>query len=258
MMESDSSLQDSLVTLPVRGESFRDCCKPKFQPKWVKNKGAILVLIWSFLGFSVYHSFTIKANHFKTGEILAAIGISLPIGGWLADAYVGRYRAIKCGTWIMWFGVLLNGFSLIFREVFAPYRIHGHQWVKRTANIITGIGFGAHQANIVQFGIDQLIDATSMEISSFIMWDTMSLSICGIAVNYSSFCIPADYVVVLVVALCLTLAISLDCLLKHWLDKDPKIPRGENPLSNCLILKIVWFPVKSRRSPINYSFTVCS
>ena len=80
------------------------------------------------------------------------------------------------------------------------------------------------------------------------MWYTMFLSICGIAVNYSSFCIPADYVVVLVVALCLTLAISLDCLLKHWLDKDPVIPRGENPL--CLILKIVWFTVKSRRSPI--------
>ena len=247
MMESDSSLQNSLVTLPVRGESFRNCCKPKFQPKWVKNRGAILVLIWSFLGFSVYHFFTIKANHFKTGEILAAIGISLPIGGWLADAYVGRYRAIKCGTWIMWFGVLLNGFSLIFREVFAPYRIHGHQWVKRTANIITGIGFGAYQANIVQFGIDQLIDATSMEISSFIMWYTMSLSICGIAVNYSSFC-TRDYVAVLVVALCLTLAIILDYLLKHWLDKDPVIPRGENPL--CLILKIVWFTVKSRRSPI--------
>jgi peptide/histidine transporter 3/4 len=185
-----------------------------------------------------------KANHFKTGEILAAICISLPIGGWLADAYVGRYRAIKYGMWIMWFGAILNGFSLVLSKVSTPYKLHGYQWVTHTINIITGVGFGAYQANIVQFGIDQLIDATSTEISSFIMWYTMSLSICGIAVNYSSFC-TQDYVVVLVVALCLTLAIGLDYLLKHWLDKDPVI-RGENPL--CLISKTVCFTIKNRRS----------
>ena len=243
-MESDSSL-DSSVSL-LRGESFRNCCKPTFQPKLVKNRGAILVLSWSFLGFSVYHSFTVKANHFKTGEILAAIGISLPIGGWLADAYVGRYRVIKCGMLIMWFGAILNGFNLVLSEVFVPYRIHGYQWVTLIANIITGVGFGAYQANIVQFGIDQLIDATSTEISSFIMWYTMSLLISGIVVNYSSFCTP-DYVGVLVIAMCLTMAIGSDYLLKHWLDKDQVI-QGDNPLY--LILKIVRFTIKSRRKLI--------
>lgn len=248
-MESDSSL-DSLVSLPgVREESLKNrCCKPtSFQSlRWVKNRGAILVLIWSFLGFSVYHSFTIKANHFKTGEILAIIGISLPIGGWLADAYVGRYRAIKYGMWVMWFGAVLNGFSWVLSEVLAPYRAHGHQWVAFTANVITGVGFGVYQANIVQFGIDQLINATSTEISSFVMWYAISLSICGIAVNYSSFCTP-DYVVVLVVVLCLTLAIGSDFLLKHWLDKDSVI-RGKNPLY--LISKVVCFTIRSRRKQL--------
>ena len=200
------------------------------------------MLIWSFLGFSVYHSFTMKVNHFKTSEILAIITISLPIGGWLADAYIGRYRAIKCGVWVMWFGAILNGVSLVLSKVFVPYRSHANEWVTLIAKIVTGVGFGAFQANIIQFGIDQLIDATSTEISSFIMWYTMSTLVCGIVVNYSSYCTP-DYVTVLVIALCLTLAIGSDFILNHWLEKDHVI--HYNPL--CLIAKVVYFTVRNRR-----------
>ena len=183
-------------------------------------------------------------NHFKTGEILAIIGVSLPIGGWLADAYIGRYRVIRCGMWAMWMGAILNGFSLVLSKVVVPYGIHGDRWVTLIAKIIAGAGFGAFQANIVQFGIDQLIDASSTEISSFIMWYTMSLLVCGTTVNFSSYCTP-DYVAVLVITLYLTLAIGSNVLFNHFLIKD-QVMNKYNSLS--LILKVVCFTVKNKKN----------
>ena len=36
--------------------------------------------------------------------------------------------------------------------------------------IIVAIGFGGYQANIIQFGLDQLQDASTTEITAFIRW----------------------------------------------------------------------------------------
>ena len=125
------------------------------------------MLIWSFLSLSVYQYFTIgdprdpieKKLHSNSGEILA-MGLLLPIGGWLADAYFGRYRVICFGMWTMWFGAMMNGFSFVIGKVFLTYGSHGDPWVSFACRVIMGAGLGAFQANIIQFGIDQLMDAS--------------------------------------------------------------------------------------------------
>ena len=187
----DSSI-DSSVSLKEE-ILIGKCCEPKCHLKWVKNKGAILVLIWSFLGFSVYNFFIMRENHFTTGEILAIIAISLPIGGWLADAYIGRYKAVQCSIWTMWGGSILSVFNLVLGQVAVLYRVHAEQWITLMAKLIMGAGFGVFQANIVPFGIDQLVDASSTEISRFIMWYTISTFICGVTIFYSGYCTPKLY-----------------------------------------------------------------
>ena len=238
----------SFASVSVREDYLRNCCRPMFKPKWLRNRGAILLLIWSYLCFTVYLSFTIrkisrdpiqKKLPFSPGETIS-LGLLLPVGGWLADAFFGRYKVIRFGVWTMWFGAMLNGFSLVIGKAVKAYGSNADPWVSLFSDVIMGVGLAAFQANIVQFGIDQLIDASSNEITSFIMWYTMTIFICGISVQFSSSCSP-KYVAVLVIALFLTLAIGSDLLFSHWLSKDHII---SNPLP--VIWKVIHFTIKAK------------
>ena len=81
-----------------------------------------------------------------------------------------RYRVIHYGMWIMWFGAMLNGFSLVIGKVIEDYGAHIDPWVSLFAKVIMGLGLGVFQANIIQFGIDQLIDASSVEITHCVVY----------------------------------------------------------------------------------------
>ena len=174
MMELESRFDNSVS---FRGDYLRNCCRPTFKPKWLKNKGAVLVLIWSFLCFTVYHYFTIREISrdsvkerlpLSSGATIS-MGLILPLGGWLADAF-DNYRVIHYGMWIMWFGAMLNGFSLVIGKVIEDYGAHIDPWVSLFAKVIMGLGLGVFQANIIQFGIDQLIDASSVEITHCVVY----------------------------------------------------------------------------------------
>ena len=49
--------------------------------------------------------------------------------------------------------------------------------------LIMAIGLGGYQANIIQFGMDQLHDASTTEIKSFIIWYVWTLLSTGIIIN---------------------------------------------------------------------------
>ena len=97
-MEFESSLDD------LKRDSLRKCCRPSFKSNWLKNKGALLVPIWSFLCIPMYHYFTLtKISHSPIKgklplhpDATILMGLLLPIGSWLVDALVGRYRMIRC------------------------------------------------------------------------------------------------------------------------------------------------------------------
>ena len=240
-MALESSLDDPISIR--EGDNHKKCCRPT---NWLKHKGALLVLIWSFLCSPVYLYLTLrKISRSPIKEKLPlqpnatiSMGLLLPIGGWLADAFFGRYKVIRCGIWIMWFGAMLNGVSLVIGRVVEAYGTHGDPWVSLSSKFIMGIGLGAFQANIVQFGIDQLIDASSTEIKSVIAWYTMTIFTSCVVMYYSSYCVQ-EYVAVMIIAMFLTLAISSDFIVGHWLTKEQII---ENPLP--LILKIVHYTIK--------------
>ena len=241
-MELQSSLTSST------GEYPKKICTQIYQLKLLKNKGAILVLIWNFLGVIVYQYFTISKERdpikqkmqLNPEEILTTIGLFLPIGGWLADAYFGRYKIVLFGMWTMWLGAMLNGLSFILGKVVTPHGEHDVQWVALFCKLIMGAGLGVFQANIIQFGVDQLSDASSTEITSFIMWYALTLFASGPTMYYSAYC-TSEYVAVLVVAVCLTLALCSNFILNHWLAKEHII---SNPLPQ--IRKVVQYTIRNR------------
>ena len=245
-MDFRSSMENSEL---LSGKHFSICCKPGVQPTLLKHKGAILVLIWSFLGISVYHYYTLSGTRnpiqpkiqslLDPGEIMAA-GIFLPIGGWLADAYFGRYKVILCGMWTMWLGAMLNGVSFVIGRMVTLYGDCGDPWVSLFSKIVMGAGFGVFQANIIQFGIDQLSEASSMDIISFIIWYPLMIFACGITMQFSGNC-SKPYIVILLVAVFITIGLCSNSLFSHWLMKQQVIT---NPLP--LILKTVQYTVQNR------------
>ena len=68
------------------------------------------------------------------------MGLLLPPGGWLADAFFVRYRVIRYGMWTMWFGVMLNGCSLVIGKVIEDYGTNVDPWVSLISKVIMGIG----------------------------------------------------------------------------------------------------------------------
>jgi hypothetical protein len=72
------------------------------------------------------------------------------------------------------------------------HEIYYHQdefIVQPTLVCLMSIGLGAFQSNIVQFGLDQLQDASTTEIKSFIVWYVNSLITTGFIVPFNISCL---------------------------------------------------------------------
>ena len=91
-----------------------------------------------------------------------SVGITLPIAGWLADTYLGRCKVIRWSMWITWIGSMLNTISSIVAQRVVGYETITKKWmIDCSLKAIAAIGFGGYQANIIQFEIDQLHDAST-------------------------------------------------------------------------------------------------
>ena len=192
-----------------------------------------------------YYNISIKRDTFnknferpKSSELIV-MGSLLLIGGWLADAYFGRYRVICCGLWMMWLGSLLSVFSLIISKLYSAY-VNGDRYVSIFSKLVMGFGFGLFQSNIIQFGVDQLSDSSSTEITSFITCYILTFFAGGAMLYYGTICTP-DYVHVLVLTASLSLALCTLFLFNHVLVKEQIV---QNPLP--LILKVAHYAIRNK------------
>ena len=229
-------------------------CKPAYRVKWLKTKGAILILIWNYLVFSVFHLFQAGYNErqlchpFKvslSSIIVWCMAILFPVGGCLADTRIGRYKVIHYSTLIMWIGMLLATFGeLLLTNISAANTQHIKTPVYLCLCVFTSIGLCGFLSNIVNLGIDQLTDASATEITSFITWYTLTMFISGITVHFTTDCLITEdtyYAKTLVVAICLTLALCLNFLFQHVLVKE-----HTDRKSLRVILQVIRFVIKHR------------
>ena len=164
-----SSLKSILLpSLTNQGINSKDklstCCEVKrYQIRRVKNKGAVLVLAISYLVTSVFYLLATIAVLRLTYQIwLMPFGITTAIAGRLTDAFIGRYKVICCSVWIMWLLMITVTVSAVVGQLNAIYYHHDKGIVRTMLFCLTGIGFGAFQSNIVQFGLDQLYTVTDL------------------------------------------------------------------------------------------------
>ena len=113
------SLQGSAVTTQ---EQLKACCKLRYKPRRVKNKGAILVLVCNYLIVSV---FGLLLKYIATGsEYIACLVVfasTLSVAGWLADVHIGRYKLIHCSVLIMWTAMVLATVSSVTAQLVDSY-----------------------------------------------------------------------------------------------------------------------------------------
>ena len=105
-------------------ERLQLCCKPTYKPRRVKNKGAILILVWNYMIMSVYgmfYQYLIRQDRILLRVWVVAFGLAPPIAGWLADARVGRYKVVRCSIWIMWIAAVLTTVSSVISQLVDAY-----------------------------------------------------------------------------------------------------------------------------------------
>ncbi len=188
--------------------------KPSYQLRRFKNKGVLLVLVLNFLTTCVYYYLSGSAqeshNHCRVcfKFILVPLGLVLTFSGWLADVRFGRYNVIYWSSLMMWLSSVLLVISLIITRVV--------KWHANFLHIVflvcLGIAYGGFQGSIIQFGIDQLIDASSDEIVAYINWHSWSYVSSGAieAIEvFASECISQEHKILTPFLLCLGLSILI-------------------------------------------------
>ena len=162
-MEHIIQLSTEELTLKERLQVY---CKPTYKLRKLKNKGAIIVLIQNFLMFTLYTCLETTRLETKLNPCIITWGITIPLLGRLADVRIGRHNLIRWSIWIMWIAFMLATVS----SVVASFITTDIEIVKTVLHTVASAGLGGHQANVIQYGLDQLQDASTDEITAFISW----------------------------------------------------------------------------------------
>ena len=251
------------------------------------SKAVILVLLWTAVislafvttkgGMSfaadtlakehpkLYHSYNLVFTHI----LYVLVFILLPVIGFMADVYCGRHRIVfislcllLCGTVLLSI-VSVQFFSNIAMTPFSNIRQNNAAFyafaVAGLLFVIAGV-YG-YNATIIQFGLDQLLEAPSDHLGLFIHWIeyfiflgmAIGQAIISILYNcknnaivYIMFSLPFLFMCVLSVMLIFT------CWKRHWFYTEPV---RNNPYK--IVIKVLNFARKHKfplqRSAFTYS-----
>ena len=207
--------------------------------------------MWRFLYSCSYYTLLASLQHF--GKFIIVLGIfSLaskllaPLVGWLADVKFGRYKMIKLGTLILSVPAILT-FVTQYTE-----GVTHHVFQAAAMAIVISCTTCIFVA-MLPFLTDQLIGATSDELSTVVYWYLWANSLgkgLSTPVLYSSQ--RFAYIIAAVITVIpLALIIISDCLCQQWLDRTHKVT---NPIK--LIIQVLNYTRKhkypERRSAFTY------
>ena len=221
--------------------STRPChCGQRYRARRVRSKGAVLVIVWSLLTWACSTASSVNVDvifQYSVYKIINGLGIAVLylFAGWLADVYFGRYKVMKVSIWVMWLGSV-GGTLLLMILLLSPHNILKYVSVV-VAYIGTAIGSSGMMVNAIPFGTDQMLGASSEEISAFIHWFVWAMYT-GIGSGYfvvnGLHCTgmgddQASLVFMLFAVAVSSITLCLDFLCQNWLVIEPV---SQNPLKS--------------------------
>ena len=161
--------------------------------------GAYLVIIYTvLLHITILGANSWLNNTIDTGSkavifsVQGLVFISYPLIGLLADIKLTRYRMICFSCWVIFIAHMLSSvlnICFILSSDLINLSIHEHLYGQIylaifTVAVLLGIvGKGMFESTVIQFGTDQMIGASSAQLSTFIHWYYWSLYVGSICVN---------------------------------------------------------------------------
>ena len=228
----------------------------------IKSKGAIL-MIWVSTTVYIY-LFYVNPQNLKIDQglynqyylylyLTSILRIFFPLFGWIADAWIGRYRAILYGLYSLIIGCVFFTGSVMTYE-FNPLMSQIFFYV---CSVFNSLGLAAIYANSLPFITDQMIGASGDELSAAVYWWYWSSQFPSVVLVDFVCTLQNTPPVILLLMLIfisfsgLTIALSSLFLCQHWLDKTPQIT---NPIKH--IAKVLNYARKNKyhrnRSALTY------
>ncbi len=226
----------------------------KYQVRWFYSKGAFLILLWTtlisaLLGFYVTSlGQTILLGIFEKNDLpIVFIAppfltfLAIPFLGWLADAKLGNYRVFKLNCFLLLIGTIFCSIHTLYFPMLNSVAL------RYTDAVIVVLGYAVGAASIavclmiaLQLGLDQMPDASSTNVSSFISWFGFLIFLGFWISNWLSnaliYCIPLLLTIddilkmqlfTLYPVICLAIICSSMFLLApKWLIIEPKSPKA--------------------------------
>ena len=229
---------------------------------------------------------TMKRSRNVINSLQGILFLIYPVLGHLADVYLTRYRALKCGLMMVLGGsfylTLYSIANTIAVDVFDSTVVNNGyllaSLVLLPAFILLVAGLGLFEANAIQFGLDQLLEAPTPKLIAFIHWYYWAQSVAQLIICYSTASIGAALTVVnntatftkpiatfvlVLMILNTSVALILHCIGKKHLHSRTKyqcfqeyiiLETSLNPFMNIYkVLKYSWkHKVPERRSAFTY------
>ena len=238
--------------------------KCKYRVRWFSSKRALLVLLWTLLvavgctsslliiGNSTNHyaSVPLKWSLSITSVLLGVV--SAPLSGWLADAKFGNYKVFRVGAVLLFISTVMNCLLLILEELVWE----SNKVLKWTYECSVGIlfvtGGCACFVTALPLGLDQMPDASSSSITSYIAWFCCTLFfesfLLKVFTTFDNMDKSIYLVLALITALCLGILLIFNFLLSpKWLIIEPKSPQSLKT-----IYQVLKFAAK-HKAPLNRS-----
>ena len=223
--------------------------------KWpirrIKSRRIALLLVWGFLidcslrltlyGLQYPHLKLEKTKseeryspwltHWSDITFNLAFAISCPVSGYIADMFFGRYKVIRTSLRLLWLTSLIGALLSIFDYV-VPNADEVMYYLQLLLVITPSYVLkGAFLANVIPFGMDQILEGSSEQVCAFISWFAWfgvgaSYTVASVIgpVLYKCCSLQSSEVAIIISylpVLFLSLGLFLDFFFRHWLVREP-------------------------------------